>query len=393
MPHSSFSHPDVVALKLDTGYNIGMIVDDGTELLLIQKRKKPVAKINETTPDHCKPKVTLRGTGGTIASYVDYDTGAVHPASTSEELSQVVPNIFDLCNMTSRVVFQKLSENIGPEDWVTIAQAAATALNNKSAGVIIAHGTDTMGYTAAALLFMLKNLTGPVVLVGSQRSSDRPSSDARRNLTAATRVALTDLGKVVAVMHGTSSPEYCTIHCGTKVRKMHTSRRDAFQSINAPSLGYVNDTVKFTVAYPGICSGETCVYPDLDTNVSLIYYHPGLDTEQFSLQTEDADGVVIVGTGLGHVNQQLIPTIKELTDKQIPVVMTTQCLWGRVNMHIYSVGRKLIQANVISGVDRLPETALIKLMWVLANCDDIPVAMQTNYTGEITDRTLFSTYS
>jgi glutamyl-tRNA(Gln) amidotransferase subunit D len=248
--------------------------------------------------------VSLLGTGGTIASYVDYKTGAVHPVSTSEGLAQAVPKIFSLSNISANIILQmqKLSENIGPDDWKIIAKSTAAELNHTSAGVIISHGTDTLSFTAAALSFMLHNLTGPVVLVGSQRSSDRPSSDAVRNLMAASRVALTDLGEVVVVMHGTSSPKYCTIHRETKVRKLHTSRRDAFQSVNAPVLGYENDVVEFSSPYCGARDGKTCVFPELNRYVAYVYYYPRMSPGEFSSQSERAEGVVIAGTGLGHVH-------------------------------------------------------------------------------------------
>jgi len=394
MPHHAFSGDDVVVIKLENGYNAGIVVDESCSVRLVEKRKGRTRKAAERMFDEDKPSVSLLGTGGTIASYVDYTTGAVHPASTSEEIAISVPEIFDICNVDARVIFQKFSEDISPSDWVRIAEETANELNKGSDGVIIAHGTDTMGYTSAALSFMLKNLTGAVVLTGSQRSSDRPSSDAFQNLLAAARVATSDLGEVAVVMHGTTSAGYCLVHRGTKVRKMHSSRRDAFRSIDARPLGFVDDDVHLFPGYRKKSEGITEADTALNTNVSLVHFHPGMGVDEFSRITQGRDGVVIAGTGLGHVSSSIIPAIEEMVKEGITVVMTTQCVWGRVNMNVYATGRRLAEAGVIPGEDMLPETALVKLMWVLAHFEggDIKKAMGKSMAGEISERTLHDTY-
>lgn len=391
MPHHSFSGEDVVIIKLENGYNIGIKIDDECEVHLIKKRMERKKEKKEISFDETKPLVSLIGTGGTIASYVDYLTGAVHPATSAEELALSVPEIFDICNVKAKILFQTFSENIAPNDWETIAREVTKELNNGAEGIIISHGTDTLAYTSAALSFMLKNLSGAVVVVGSQRSSDRPSSDSFHNLLGAARVAISDIGEVVVVMHATPSPPICTIHRGTKVRKMHSSRRDAFQSINAHPIGFVDEKVKFIEKYRKKMEGETEADVSLNPNVSLVYYHPALTGDDFMSMVEKKDGIVIAGTGLGHVNENLIPLIEELTSQDIPVVMTTQCLWGRVNLNVYSTGRKLKKAGVIPGEDMLPETALVKLMWALAH-DDVIAIMQKNIAGEITERSIYDAY-
>ncbi|MDD5778887.1 MAG: Glu-tRNA(Gln) amidotransferase subunit GatD [Candidatus Thermoplasmatota archaeon] len=392
MPHHSFSHPDVVTLKLDDGYNIGIAIDDHTHLRLVEKRSPPEPRGGSIPHDGRKPSIALLGTGGTIASYVEYQTGAVHPATTTEEMALSVPEIFSLCNVHPRIVAQKLSENVVPADWQVLAEAVAEELRAGAAGVVVSHGTDTLGYTAAALSFMLDSLTGPVVLVGAQRSSDRPSSDAGLNLMAAVKTALTDLGEVAVVMHGTPSPEYATIHRGTKVRKMHASRRDAFQSINALPLGYVEDDVRFVGPYRGAGEGETMARTDLNTSVALVPCYPGMPPDDFARLAQGKDGVVVAGTGLGHVHESWVPVIEDLVGQGTLVVMTTQCLWGRVNLNVYATGRKLLRSGVIGGEDMLPETALVKLMWVLANSDNPVADMQANLAGEIAARTLYEAY-
>jgi len=387
MPHHAFSGRNIIVIKLENGYNIGIKVDKNCKIKVIKSFERRSAKKPKIPFDENKKTVALIGTGGTIASYVDYETGAVHPAATAEELALAVPEIFDLCNIDAKILFQKFSENLSPKDWQKMAREVARQLNNKKNGVVIAHGTDTMAFSSAALSFMLKNLNGPVVFTGSQRSSDRPSSDAFLNLMNSVRVALSNIGEVVVVMHNSISSTGCYIHRATKVRKMHSSRRDAFVSINSNPIGFVNENgIEFFGGYRKKTDGKVKVMPKLNENVSLVYFYPGMTREEFERIVEWKDGVVIAGTGLGHVNEDWIPSIKRLTRQGIPVVMTTQCLYGRVNLNVYSTGRKLLKAGVIGGEDMLPEVAWIKLMWVLANEKNVEEAMKKNIAGEISER-------
>jgi len=388
MPHHEFSDDDIITIKLKTGYNIGIAVDKKTEIILVQKQKTTEKKTKKIPFDQKKPTISIIGTGGTIACYVDYRTGAVHPASSAEELAFSVPEIFDLCNVKSQVAYQMLSENIEVSHWQALAEIIAKELNNGAAGVVIPHGTDTLGYTAAALSFLLKNLTGPVVLVGAQRSSDRPSSDAAQNLIAAATVAATsDIGEVVVVMHGEISDTFSTIHRGTKVRKFHTSRRDAFQTVNDLPLGKVeNGVITLDAPYRKKTTGPVTTDTNMEEDVAIIYFYPGMKPADIP----EKKGIVLAGTGLGHISVKLIPRITKLIKNGSVIIMTSQCLFGRVNMRVYSAGRDLIKAGVISGEDMLPETAYVKLMWVLAhakNKQDIEQLMMTNIAGEIAERT------
>lgn len=393
MPHHQFSDDDVVTIKLDNGYNIGILVDEDTKITLLEKHKQSVKKIKEIPFDKNKPTISIIGTGGTIACYVDYRTGAVHPVSSAKDLAFAVPEIFDVCNVKTQIAFQILSENFEVKYWQKLAHIVAKELNNGAKGVIIPHGTDTLGYTAAALSFMLKNLTGPVVLVGAQRSSDRPSSDAESNLlSAAIFASKSDIGEVVAVMHNEMSDTCNSIHRGTKLRKFHTSRRDAFKTVNEEILGFVkNGEIKINADYKKISKEKVVVDDKMLTDVALIYSYPGL--KPFDIP--DKKGVVFVGTGLGHVPDKIIPRIKELSDKGTVFVMTSQCIFGRVNMSVYSTGRDLLKTGVISCKDMLPETAYVKLMWALGHSkkyNEVKEIMKKNIAGEISTRTLSNTF-
>jgi len=388
MPHHEFSADDIVNIKLKNGYNVGIAIDKNTTITLVKKHKKIEKKSRKIPYDPKKPTVSIIGTGGTIACYVDYRTGAVHPATSAQELAFSVPEIFDICNVKTQVAYQLVSENIEVTHWQRLAKLVAKELNNGAHGIVIPHGTDTLGYSAAALSFMLKNLSGPVVLVGAQRSSDRPSSDAAQNLLAAVTVAgISDIGEVVVVMHGEISDTFSTIHRGTKVRKFHTSRRDAFQTVNEKPIGRVeNGKIMIDSSYRKKTPGKVKVDTKMEENVSIVYTYPGIKSEDIP----NKKGIVIVGTGLGHIPIKILPRIEELIKNGTVVVMTSQCIFGRVNMRVYSTGRDLIKAGIISGEDMLPETAYVKLMWALAHGKDrkeIEKLMVTNVSGEISEKT------
>ncbi|MFW6141819.1 MAG: Glu-tRNA(Gln) amidotransferase subunit GatD [Candidatus Saliniplasma sp.] len=388
MPHHRFSKDKIITLKREDGYNIGIEIDESTDVGLVRRKRKVTEeqlenfKLNED-----KPSVSILGTGGTIASYVDYNTGAVHPAQSAEEMLYSNPEIGERCYPNVKILFSKLSEDIEPDDWVFIADKVLEEFDSGAEGVVIAHGTDTMGYTSAALSFLLKDIPKPVVLVGSQRSSDRPSSDAHLNLLAAIEVAKSNLSGVYVVMHEGLSEDRCAIHKGTKVRKMHTSRRDAFRSINAEPVGYIDPHKGDLEIDEGLTNldGEYGKYGSIDPDVSLIYSNPSSTEEELKLAGEK-NGIVIAGTGLGHIKTKLIPVIKELVDDGTKVAMTSQCLYGTVNDNVYSSGRKLIEAGVIPCGDMLPETALVKLMWALTLDEDVEEIMKSNISGEITER-------
>lgn len=388
MPRNKFSGENIVVLKLDNGYNIGVIPQ---EIRLIKKGEKKERKERKVIKIEDLPTVSIIGTGGTIASYVDYKTGAVHPALTAEDLIFSVPEIEKECNIRASVLFNILSEDMRPEYWRKMARKVKEELE-QSKGVVIPHGTDTMSYSAAALSFMFEKLSGPVVFVGAQRSSDRPSSDAYMNLISAVRVAKSDLGEVAVVMHATTSDDFCHIHRATRVRKMHTSRRDAFKSLNSMPLGEVRG--KKVIFYNDYVKkdDDTVLLEGMDEKVALIYYYPGLTEEVFERMLDGMHGAIIMGTGLGHVGTHLIKSIKNAIRDGIIVGMTSQCLYGRVNLNVYSTGRELRRIGVIPLEDMLPEVAYIKLMWLLGNFDreEAVQLLPRNLRGEISTRRLIT---
>lgn len=399
MPRTELGDAKHIVVKLDSGYNLGVKVTEDTKISKTGKGKRPKMGMPPTKfePDPEKPDVTIVGTGGTVASRVDYRTGAVHPAFSTQEIYNAVPELADVANIETVAASNVLSENMTPELWSKIAEAVAEELNQGADGVVVAHGTDTLGYTGAALSFMLKELTKPVVLVGSQRSSDRPSSDATLNLVGAVTTAGSDLAGVFVVMHGSTEDEFCLIHRGTKVRKCHTSRRDAFQSVNEFPVGEIREgELNFFQKVEKRSEGKVKIDTKLEEKVALIKTYPNIQSNIIEdLLKRDYKGIVLEGTGLGHAPELIYSGAEKAIKSGVPVVMTSQCLWGRVNMRVYSTGRDLLELGVIPGGDMLPETAYVKLMWALGHTRDLEEVkelMRKNIAGELTPTTRPDTF-
>ena len=383
-----------IVLKLKNGYNVGINIKDAS-IELIKKGEKPKIELSklDVQKDSQKHDISIISTGGTVASIIDYKTGAVHPAFTADDLIRANPELLEHANIKGKAVLNILSENMKPEYWVKSARSIADEINDGAYGVVVAHGTDTMHYTSAALSFMLDTPV-PVVITGAQRSSDRPSSDAFLNLLNSITAAKSDIAEVMVCMHATEDDTYCDLHRGTKVRKMHTSRRDTFRSINTSPLARVQnggiEILDEQLRYKTRTDGEVELRDAVESRVAFIKSYPGISGELIDYHVDKGyKGIVLEGTGLGHCPEEIIPSIKRARDSGIPVVMTSQCLYGHINMNVYSTGRKLITAGVISAGDMLPETAYVKLSWALGQTDEIEEVektMQTNIAGEIEDK-------
>jgi len=385
-----------IVLKLKTGYNVGLKLSRLTGGRVVAKGEKP----SFSSPPIPKskrgmPRVLLLGTGGTIASRVDYRTGAVHPAMASADLHALVPELSGIADVESEILFNIFSENIEPQHWSKLSSRVAKAVAQGYRGVVITHGTDTLGYTSAALGFALAGIPIPVVLTAAQRSSDRPSSDATLNLIGSVSVAaLADFSGVYVAMHLNESDGRIAIHRATRVRKNHTSRRDAFVSVGVPPEAMwgregIEDRAK---GLPPI--GKVRVFvgkPKFDPHVALLKFYPSMPASLIgALGKGGTKALIIEGTGLGHVSTAATKGVDEFMRKGGLVCMTSQCINGRVDLNVYDTGRDLLSAGALPLEDMLSETALVKAMWVLANTmtmEDAKEAMQTDVAGETTRRT------
>ncbi|MFQ6010425.1 MAG: Glu-tRNA(Gln) amidotransferase subunit GatD [Candidatus Aenigmatarchaeota archaeon] len=415
MPRIEAGDRSCIVLKLDNGYNLGIRVEKGVKIL--KSKKKEPEEIKEEAKFELgkwhaearkkakfnpkKPTIAILGTGGTIASRVDYTTGGVVPVSTAEDIVAAIPELADIANLRCRVLFEMFSEDMTFSHYSMIAKEVAKEIKKGCDGVIITHGTDTMGYTAAALSFALQDLPVPVILVGAQRSSDRGSSDAAMNMICAARFIVgSDWSGVGICMHGSMSDDYCLVHEGTKARKMHTSRRDAFESVNVYPFARIEYNGKIEFIRKDYRKKDKKrklkVRAKFEPDVALVKMYPGIEPKVLKAYKE-YKGIVLEGTGLGHApvtstdkhtirSKKIFEELKKLAKRKV-IVMTSQCIDGRINMNVYASGRRLQEIGVVPGEDMLPETAFIKLSWLLANeKKNAKKLMRTSIAGEIRAR-------
>ena len=371
-------------IKLSSGYNISI----PNESIEITDRERIQVTHKYVSPSKDpEAEVEIIATGGTIASRVDYITGAVTPVFDPGILGENIPNISSF-RYDVKLMDPILSENMTPDIWQNIGEMVKEA-QMKGRSTIILHGTDTMAYTASALAFMFRSLRRPVILVGSQRSSDRPSTDAFLNLEAALEFSRLNVGEVGICMHSFISDTSVSLLRGVRTRKMHSSRRDAFRSPGVPPMAsYISGAASLN---PGTlqCSSEPVeFFPSLEKKVSLVYFHPMMGAEDFRAMAQGKKIVVIAGTGMGHIADRLFEPLKELSRDGTMFMMTTQCLGGRVDLDVYSTGRRLTELGVIPLGDMFPETALVKAMHVSANYTDEKISemMMSNMRGEMLSR-------
>ncbi|MCD6178548.1 MAG: Glu-tRNA(Gln) amidotransferase subunit GatD [Bacteroidales bacterium] len=401
LPRAENDDDQHIVMKIPTGYNIGIDVQT-----IIKMKETGYKKANYKIPEKEFPKtpglprVKLFGTGGTIASRLDYRTGAVIPAFSPGELYGAVPELAEICNLETEKVFAVFSENMGPKQYISLAKAIGREIEKGVDGIVIGHGTDTLHHTGAALTFMIQDPPVPIVLVGSQRSSDRPSSDAALNLIHAMYTAgHSDIAEVMVCMFGPTSDDYGLLHKGTRVRKMHSSYRSTFRTIG--------DTPLATVKWGKIKAikkeynhrrkdKNVKILPYFSDKVAMLYYYPAMKPDILDAMVDAGyKGIIIVGTGLGHVNKELYPAIERAHEKGVHMFMTLQTLWGYVHMFVYDTGRDMMAKGIIPAGNMLPEVAFIKLGWVLGQTDDpeeVKKLMLTPINDEITSREPYNGY-
>ena len=398
MPPYVFTDPDIIVVKLKNGYNIGVLYSEIKDLEIIEMKRPEAGSISSEKIVQRKdlPKIIVVGTGGTIASKIEYETGAVKPSTSVDELIEAIPEVLDIAYIESETLFNILSENMRPEYWEIIAERIYNYMRDETyKGVIVTHGTDTMSFTASAIAFAIQRKNIPIIFVGSQRSSDRPSSDAALNFIGAVITAVkAPFAESVIAMHHETSDTKIAVSRGVKTRKMHTSRRDTFRSINSRPLALVDpfkkDVELIEKEYIPRSKEEPILMNGFDKKVALIYSYPGIDPEILEFLIEKKyKGIVIAGTGFGHVPEYMIPVIRKAINNNIAVAVTSQTLYGRVNLSVYQTGREMLRAGVIPCEDMLPETAYVKLSWTLYRTDNIESVrkiMLTNYVYEMNPR-------
>ena len=388
MPRYETSEDSHIVLKLKSGYNIGIELSEISDIKKISSPKEIIEQNNVNDEDSSLPKILLLSTGGTIASKVDYRTGAVTPALTAADLNDAVPEITNIANVDTEVLFSEYSENLQPEHWFEIATRLDSLAKSDYVGIIIAHGTDTMHYTSSFLSFALSGFPIPVALVGSQRSSDRPSSDAAVNLIAATKfLTKANTNGIFVVMHNDSNDDTVVCHKGTRVRKNHTSKRGAFETVGAdPAFLITENNIEKNMNDDFFKNKKYDPKLNLDAKVALVKYHPGYDPRQIKDLADLGFGAIIFeGTGLGHIGKTMYDVIRDAKEQGLFLGMTSQCLDGSVRMTVYDSGRDLLDLGIVPLENMIPETALVKAMWAYGNStnsEEIESLMLRNIASE-----------
>ncbi len=378
---------NIIVLKLKNGYNVGININD----IAIKKLQTPDQRIKDGQKAKPKNKNSIKlllvSTGGTIASKIDYRTGAVTPILSPEDLLSSVPELADVADIDVKTILSEHSENIIPEQWIEMAAFFDSLATSEYAGIIVPHGTDTMQHTASYLAFALQGFPKPIVLTGSQRSSDRPSSDAASNLIGAAKFIISNPNPGIFVaMHHDVDGESISIHSATRVRKNHTSKRGAFETVGAkPACTVIKDEIKKNIRQQ-FHKKQYLPKIVINTKVWLIKYYPGIDSKIIDYAiSSGCSAIILEGTGLGHVGRTMYDSIKKASNAGIFLGMTSQCIDGNVNMNVYESGRDLQKMGIVPLSGMLPETALVKAMWALGfenSLKGIKHTMLQNIAGE-----------
>ena len=397
------SNKSTICLKLNSGYNLNLDKKKISKMKNLEKEIKIEKETNAKQIINPNLKtITILHTGGTLASKVSYATGAVTPSFKPEELLEMFPELKEIANIKSRLIGNMFSEDMRFSHYNLIAKEIEKEIKEGIDGVIITHGTDTLAFTSCALSFALENLDKPVILVGAQRSSDRPSSDAAFNLIcAANFIVKSNFNEVGICIHGKSGDDFCYILPATKTRKMHTSRRDAFKSVNGEIIAKVDKVnMEFFMDYKKKEHKDKLKLKLFNEKIKIgiLKAHPNMFAFEIKYYNK-FDGLILEGTGLGHFpinfvdnttkeHQLIYNELKKLC-KKIPVIATSQCIFGRINMNVYETGRKMQEAGILGNLsDMTAETAFIKLVWLLSNYkkNEINNLVMHNFRNELNDK-------
>ena len=410
-----------LTVKLVNGYNASYPLEEVTSIELLQTESAPsvadAAKQERETND-ALPRIRILHTGGTIASKVDYTTGAVVARFEPDEMIASLPELALIANIEAVKLGNMFSDDIRPQHWNTMIQASKQAFDDGCDGVVVTHGTDTLHISSAAMSFAWGGkgevAPGRIAFVGSQRSSDRGSSDAAENLLSAVHWAANgpqpcgDAGDgVVLVMHSTNNDGECAVYPGTGVRKMHSSRRDAFQPVNCEALAHVTldngklshsltdfyETLRKNSTPRPVCERPTTY--EKSTRIAQFISGPWRHSEEIeAIVQTGVQAIVIQGTGLGHLpiddpgkdapeNTKVWRALTRCINREIPIIVTNQCIHGPVDMNVYSKGRKQMEMGIMGhGSVAAPDTVVVKVHWALSNNVKLENALGSNLCGE-----------
>lgn len=392
---------DIIVLKLSSGYNVGIFPKHITSCELLERPNLRTQELPQLEQNTDLPKIKILHTGGTIASRVDYETGGVVADFNPETLLSMFPELTEIAQIESNFLGNMFSDDMRFSHMNTIARQILESAQAGTKKFIVTSGTDFLHYLSAGLSFLLAELPVAVLVVGSQRSSDRGSSDAAMNLVCASQfLATTDFQGVGVCMHATTNDDTCVVLPGVNARKMHSSRRDAFKPINTTKIALVDYKNKTVVLHRKLTKISSAVPDSIDffneqLKIGMIVSRPNLFAEEIEAYN-NFDGLVLLGSGLGHFpvtkvdnsceeHEKILLVLEDLA-KKMPVVMTTQTIYGRVHMNVYAPARTLQEKGIIGhGSSMTPETTYMKLAWLLSktNKKDISTLLLENFVGEL----------
>ena len=378
---------EYLTLKLTSGYNANL---KKSEIKILKEEKiEPKTSINsnKSKVNSNLPKITILHTGGTIASKIDYETGAVSWKFTPEELLALYPELLDIANIDAKMIRNMASDDMRFEHYNVLLDEVEKAIKEGAQGVIISQGTDTLHYTAVALQYALEKLPVPVLIVGAQRSSDRAGSDASTNLKAAVEFIISNNSKskrfnrVGICMHATCSDDTFNILDGINAKKAHSSRRDAFKQINYEPFAQISKEKGIAILREDLLTDKNSSLEinkyDPSLKIGLIKIHPHPFPEEFDI-LKFYDGVILEGTGLGHIplsnldeftttHPKILEKVKVFIDSGKKAVISTQTVHGEICMDVYSPGRVLKETGILGNrMNLITETLFMRLAYCLS---------------------------
>jgi len=330
--------------------------------------------------------ILMIATGGTIASK-QTDNGLA-PGLTPEDLLSYVPDVAQVCRVSTLQVCNIDSTNMTPAHWVQMVRAVEENYHAYD-GFVLCHGTDTLAYTAAALSYMIQNSAKPIVITGAQKPIDVDVTDARSNLLDSFIYAADDDSRGVTVVFDGK------VILGTRARKVRAKSYNAFSSLNYPYPAVIQDGMLVRYIPEPPVEGEVRFFYDMADTVCTLKLTPGIKPEIFSYLFTEYDCVVIESFGVGGLPQNLVEAFYAEMEKWFSkgkfVVMTTQVVNEGSNMTVYEVGKKVKRDfNLIEAYDMTFEATITKLMWILGQKPTTYDEVRRLFYTEVNRDTLFA---
>ncbi len=308
-----------------------------------------------------KRNILLIATGGTIAS--QNSAHGLAPLIRAEEILSHIPDVYQICNPTAMQICNIDSTNMEPRHWKLLAETIRSNYG-KYDGFVVAHGTDTLAYTAAALSYMVQNSSKPIVLTGAQKSIDLDITDAKTNLLDSFCYAADGKSQGVQIVFGGK------VIAGTRAKKIRSKSYNAFDSIDFPFLAMIQDG-RIMRYIPAIPYGEPVTfYEEMDENIFLLKLVPGISPKGLKFLFEQYDAIIVESFGVGGIPSSISDIFYELHRKypEKLIILATQVAHEGSDMTVYEVGNRIKkECRFLESYDMTLEAVIAKTMWMLGN--------------------------